>query len=240
MAIPTPIVVVGAALASSLITYSLTHESTGVEEPNRAPEVSGSSSEISNVGSSPEVSSISHEGCTPRASRTSDVDDSPDKAKSPGARGPEGETPAKAEDIDEAIANRMKRQQKIKEDMRAFISSEREKGNENISAVVENRFYQEEVDEEWASDKESDLSDRFESDEELRGVHPLEITCRSENCKVVLPIESQKNISSISSRLTEKAVDGEGKESTVYSFPDNATNRLVVYVSKKDGMGLIQ
>lgn len=239
MAIRTPLLMAIAAIASSFITYSLTHESTGSEEA-RATVVSGSTSDISDVRSSPQVRSNSQEGCVPKSSGASSIVDFQNEDKSPDAKDEEDESLANANDIDKAIANRVKRREEVKADILSFIYSERKKGTKNISTAVENKFYQEEVDEEWANDKESYLSNRFESDEELKDVHPLEITCRSENCKIVLSIESQENISSISHRLSNAPIDSDREGAMVYAFPDSSTNRLVVYVSKKSGMDMIR
>lgn len=230
MAIRTPLFVAGAAIISSLLTYSLTHERMSTEEPDTMPKVSESNGKMP----SEKYVLISQGGCAEKSVLDNNINDSsvsPDK---------QGESLVKSEGIDEAVANSMKRRQKIRKSILSFISSERKKGTSNISAVVERRFYQEEVDEKWASGKEKSISDRFENDKDLKGLYPLEVTCRSENCKVVLPIESQDRISSISNSLSGVKIDSTGEGSMVYSFPDDVTNRLIVYVSKENGMDMIK
>jgi hypothetical protein len=111
-----------------------------------------------------------------------------------------------------------------------------------MSAKLESRFYSEEWNREWAGRRERDIRTLFGTDTELNGMAPLQVTCRSRNCQVVLAASSQDEVRLASEKFMRAATRGDvGMSDQVVSFfPDVATGRVVFYLSEGANTDLFQ
>jgi hypothetical protein len=111
-----------------------------------------------------------------------------------------------------------------------------------LSGIIENQFYQEEIDPAWANEKEKNILDMFKNNESLGSITPLHVNCRSENCQVALPAASEEQINSLSSKFLNAAAESDVgmNNKLVTSFPDPSTGRLVLYVSDDGNMDLFR
>lgn len=110
-----------------------------------------------------------------------------------------------------------------------------------INAKLENRFYQEEWNQEWAGSREKNIRTLLEADKELGGMSP-QITCRSKNCQVVLPASTQDQAQQLSAKFMQAATraDVGMKDKVVAFFPDISTGRVVFYLSENGNTDLFQ
>jgi len=110
-----------------------------------------------------------------------------------------------------------------------------------INAKLENRFYQEEWNQEWAGSKERSIRTLFEADQDLGGLSP-QIACRSKNCQVVLAASSQEQVQQLSAKFMQAATrtDVGMKDKVVSYFPDITTGRVVFYLSENGNTDLFQ
>lgn len=103
-----------------------------------------------------------------------------------------------------------------------------------ISTTVENRFYSEEWNQEWAGSKERSIRTLFDANKDLSGMAPLHVTCRSKNCQVVFSASSQEQVRQLSEKFMQAAArsDVGMKDKTVAFFPDISTGRVLFYLSE--------
>lgn len=111
-----------------------------------------------------------------------------------------------------------------------------------LNARIENRFYSEEWNQQWAGDNERNIRTLFEADQDLRGIAPLQVTCRSKNCQVVLAASSQEQVRTLSEKFMQAARRGDVgmKDKIVSFFPDVSTGSLVFYLSENGNTDLFQ
>jgi hypothetical protein len=109
-----------------------------------------------------------------------------------------------------------------------------------IGARIENRFYLEEWNQEWAGSKEGNIQTLFNANENLSGITPLQVTCRSRNCQVVLAASSQDQVRLLSEKFMRAATKNDlGMQGKVVAFfPDISTGRLVFYLSENGNTDL--
>jgi hypothetical protein len=140
---------------------------------------------------------------------------------------------------DRALAYQKERE--FGERVTAFINA----GNPDpqaISARLENRFYLEEWNREWAGDRESSIRTLFEANEVLSGVVPLQVTCRSKNCQVVLSATSLEQVRQLSGQFLQATAKNDlgMNDKMVSFFPDTSSGRLVFYLSENANTDLFR
>jgi hypothetical protein len=112
----------------------------------------------------------------------------------------------------------------------------------SLNANIENRFYAEDWNQEWAGSKEKNIRTLFEASGNLSGMAPLQVTCRSKNCQVVLSASNQDQVRSLSERFMQAATKSDvGMRNKVVSFfPDSSTGRVVFYLSEDGNTDLFR
>ena len=149
---------------------------------------------------------------------------------------PSGNDPAQ----DPALAHR--KRQELGERFSALFTDGSAADSSALGMRIENRFYLEEWNQEWAGSKESNIRTLFEHSENLSGVVPLQVACRSKNCQVVLAASSQDQVRKLSQQFMQAASKGDVgmKDKAVSFFPDISMGRLVFYVSENGNTDLFQ
>jgi hypothetical protein len=111
-----------------------------------------------------------------------------------------------------------------------------------ISARVENHFYSEEWNQEWAGSTERNIRTLFDANKDLSGMTPLQVTCRSKNCQVVFSAASQDQVRLVSEKFMQAATRGDVgmKDKVVSFFPDVSMGRVVFYLSENGNTDLFQ
>lgn len=158
----------------------------------------------------------------------------PQDSSPPGNENRSDDSPAP----DPALA--IQKQKKLGEQFSSFIKNNQDSGA--INAKIESRFYSEEWNQEWAGTRESQIRTLFEANEDLIGITPLQVTCRSKNCQVVLSASGQDQVRLVSEKFMQAATRGDVgmKDKVVAFFPDISTRRVVFYLSEDGNMDLFQ
>lgn len=154
----------------------------------------------------------------------------------------EKNSPAKDISHEQEAVLRFGKQEELKAKFADFFVKQDNMNPSNMNAKIETRFYQEEWDQEWANSRESNILSLFEADENLRDIPPLQVTCRSKNCQVVLSATNQDEVRLLSENFMRIAMGSDiGIQDKVISFfPDISTGRLVFYLSENGNMDLFQ
>lgn len=113
---------------------------------------------------------------------------------------------------------------------------------ENIAAIegesplqaVKREYQSQPVDYQWAMQKEEELLSLFESQEALGKYSPLDVSCKSETCQVVMAADTEEQGKVIYDAFL-KANNQESTEpnTSVSYFNDPENGQLVMYTSKK-------
>lgn len=111
-----------------------------------------------------------------------------------------------------------------------------------VGAEVENRFYSEEWNQAWAGSKEGKIRALFDDNQDLNGITPLQVTCRSKNCQVVFSASTQEQVQAVSEKFMQAATrnDVGMKDKVVSFFPDVPVGRLVFYLSENGNIDLFE
>lgn len=107
--------------------------------------------------------------------------------------------------------------------------------SENVSPIdlADDKFEQEAIDHQWAIDKERAIYGALENDDDLRNVTPLSITCRSQNCRVVLAYDDQIHAQKLSGQF-RAALSKESK--SVTWLVDESSGELVFYMGSDSSL----
>jgi hypothetical protein len=134
------------------------------------------------------------------------------------------------------------RQQQFGQQLTSFLDELGHSDPTAVNATLETRFYSEERNREWASEREGDIRTLFEANENLRGMTPTQVACRSKNCQVVLPASTQDQVRALTERFMEAATRGDvGMQDQVVSyFPDISAGRVVFYLSENGNTDLFR
>jgi hypothetical protein len=128
----------------------------------------------------------------------------------------------------------IQRRQELGERFAGLLANGGKPDSRAIGTRVENRFYSEEWNQEWAGTRERNIRTLFDSSEDLSGLTPLQVTCRSRNCQVVLSASTQEQVRLASEKFMQAATrsDVGMKDKVVSFFPDITTGRVVFYLSE--------
>lgn len=174
-------------------------------------------------------------GATPGSDRSSSAETLPQPASQP------VRTTQPADTAGEETVRAIQKQKQVGEQISSFFKDEGVPDTGAINAKLENRFYQEEWNQEWAGSKERSIRTLFEADQDLGGLSP-QIACRSKNCQVVLAASSQEQVQQLSAKFMQAATrtDVGMKDKVVSYFPDISTGRVVFYLSENGNTDLFQ
>lgn len=139
------------------------------------------------------------------------------------------------------IAIKAKLDAELESKFARFFDSREDKDFSNLSAQIENRFYEEEWNPNWAEDKERKIQKLFNHNKQLENILPLDISCRSQNCQIVLPATSAAQILELSTTFMQVATNNDlgMVQQSVSFFPDPASSSLVFYISENQHEKLI-
>lgn len=134
------------------------------------------------------------------------------------------------------------KQQEREKQFSNFVASASKQGSGALNAKIETRFYQEDWNKEWAGSKESNIRTLFEASENLNGIAPLQVTCRSKNCQVVLSASNEDQVRQLTQKFMQAASKSDlGMQDKVVSFfPNVSMGQLVFYLSENGNMELFQ
>ena len=106
---------------------------------------------------------------------------------------------------------------------------------------IQQRYASEPLDYEWAIDKENAILTLFDTSENLHSFMPLDVSCKSKNCQIVLAAGDEQQTDFMYDALL-KAVTSNRKfpDQTVSYFADPAAGQMIVYVSRNDVLDLLQ
>jgi hypothetical protein len=144
--------------------------------------------------------------------------------------------------IEREVYLRLKKQNELRKKFAGFFDKKLNMDPGRLNAEIENRFYTEEWDQEWARDKESNILNLFKTNANLNNIPPLNVACRSKNCQVVLAASDQEQIRDLSRKFMEIAASSDigMKDKSISFFPDISAGRLVFYLSENGNMDLFQ
>lgn len=136
--------------------------------------------------------------------------------------------PARLEDLQFAYE---KKQNEIAS-FREFI----EKTGSNSLGVISKNYDSEPVDNEWAGSKENELLALLDTNETLQNIAPLEVSCKSQNCRLVLSARDENQGQSLYSAFKNEALKGsdENKRQLISYFSNPARGEIQIYLSKSN------
>ena len=106
---------------------------------------------------------------------------------------------------------------------------------------IQNRYASEPLNYEWAVNKESAILSLFDTSENLHTFKPLDISCKSKNCQIILAAGDQQQTDFMYGAML-KAVTAhqDSPNQTVSYFSDPAAGQMIIYVSQDGVMDLVQ
>jgi hypothetical protein len=113
---------------------------------------------------------------------------------------------------------------------------------DSVNTKMENRFYAEDWNQAWAGSREQSIRALFETNTALDGMAPLQVTCRSKNCQVVLAATDPQQVRELARKFMQAATRGDVgmRDQVVSFFPDVAAGRLVFYLSENGNTDLFR
>ncbi|MGM8226657.1 hypothetical protein ACSV5M_08745 [Cellvibrio sp. ARAG 10.3] len=106
---------------------------------------------------------------------------------------------------------------------------------------IQQRYTAEPVDYEWAIDKENAILTLFDTSENLHSFMPLDVSCKSKNCEIVLAAGDEQQTDFMYDALLKAVTSNRNfPDQTVSYFADPATGQMIVYVSRNGVLDLLQ
>ena len=123
--------------------------------------------------------------------------------------------------------------EKKQNEISSFREFVKNAGDDALHVISEN-YSLEPIDPEWAGPKENELQALFSSNEVLQDSNPLELSCKSQNCRVVLSSYNEDQAESLYSAFKDEALRGsdENKKQIVTYFSDPNSGEIYLYLSK--------
>lgn len=106
---------------------------------------------------------------------------------------------------------------------------------------IQNRYASEPLDYEWAANKESAILSLFDTSENLHTFKPLDISCKSKNCQIILAAGDQQQTDFMYGAMLKAVTTHQDfPNQTVSYFSDPAAGQMIIYVSQDGVMDLLQ
>lgn len=120
---------------------------------------------------------------------------------------------------------------------REFIETAGEKSLDAISS----NYAAEPLDPVWARSKEDELLAMLDSNETLQNTAPLELSCKSENCRLILSTHDGDQGESLYSAFKNGALQGsdENKKQVISYFSNPDSGEIHIYLSKNTANTLL-
>ncbi|WP_027329904.1 hypothetical protein [Marinimicrobium agarilyticum] len=100
--------------------------------------------------------------------------------------------------------------------------------------AVKHQYQSQPVDYQWAMQKEEQLLSLFESQAALDNYAPLDVSCKSETCQIVMAAGNEQKGRAIYNAFLNASIQqsGEGENTSVSYFNDPQNGQLLMYVSE--------
>lgn len=106
---------------------------------------------------------------------------------------------------------------------------------------IQQRYTSEPVDYEWALAKENAILTLFDTSENLHSFMPLDVSCKSKNCQIVLAAGDEQQTDFMYDALLKAVTSNRNfPDQTVSYFADPAAGQMIVYVSRNGVLDLLQ
>lgn len=107
------------------------------------------------------------------------------------------------------------------------------KGDGVLSAISKN-YDSEPIDPEWARSKEDELLALLETSETLQNSAPLELSCKSQNCRLILSVQDGNQGESLYNAFRNDALKGsdENKKQVISYFSNPNDKEIHIYLSQ--------
>ncbi|MDZ4260905.1 MAG: hypothetical protein U1B30_01050 [Pseudomonadota bacterium] len=145
-----------------------------------------------------------------------------------GANNPNQAQPARIEDLQFAYEQK---QNKIAS-FREFI----ERTGDSSLSVISDNYDSEQVDPVWARSKEDELLALLDTNETLQNTAPLELSCKSQNCRLILSAHDGSQGESLYSAFKNEVLQGsdENKKQVISYFRNPDSGEIHIYLSKNN------
>lgn len=106
---------------------------------------------------------------------------------------------------------------------------------------IQNRYASEPLDYEWAANKENAILSLFDTSENLHTFMPLDVSCKSKNCQIILAAGDDQQTDFMYDALLKAVTANQNfPNQTVSYFSDPAAGQMIVYVSQDGVLDLLQ
>lgn len=143
-------------------------------------------------------------------------------------------------DITREIYARIEQERRHTEAIRSFLASQ-PAGDYN--KVLQRRYENEEVNYDWAIQKEDQIHQILNNSEALSYIAPLDISCRSKNCQLIFPSNDQKQASELFEHFlnaTQNNTEVGSPALTASYFSDSNNGELTLYISEVGNSSLYE
>lgn len=109
-----------------------------------------------------------------------------------------------------------------------------QKNGDSVLSVISKSYESEPIDPTWARSKEDELLALLETNETLQNTAPLELSCKSKNCRLVLSVQDGNQGESLYNAFRSDALKGSDEnKNQVISYFSNPNNREIhIYLSQ--------
>lgn len=114
-------------------------------------------------------------------------------------------------------------------------------GNSALS-VISNNYDSEPLDPEWARSKEDELLAILDTNKTLQNTAPLELSCKSQNCRLILSAQDGNQGESLYSAFKNEVLQGsdENKKQVISYFNNPDNGEVHIYLSKNTVSTLLE
>lgn len=116
-----------------------------------------------------------------------------------------------------------------------------ERSGDSSLSVISDNYDSEPLDPQWARSKEDELLALLDTSETLQNTAPLELSCKSQNCRLVLSAHDENQGESLYSAFKDEALQGsdENKKQVVSYFRNPDRGEIHIYLSKSSFSNLL-
>jgi hypothetical protein len=109
-----------------------------------------------------------------------------------------------------------------------------QKNGDSVLSVISKSYESEPIDPTWARSKEDELLALLETNDTLQNTAPLELSCKSKNCRLVLSVQDGNQGESLYNAFRSDALKGSDEnKNQVISYFSNPNNREIhIYLSQ--------
>lgn len=234
-------IIFSTALISSTLTYQITTYisgkskwESGTETPSGHTDKDSLAFRDRHIHTQADISEPAHP--KKAVDRESD-DDSEDITALNRTSGSPNFQSEKTETVDR-IRKTLVAQQKHIRSLQNFAQSNKDK---SIIEQTQRNYEAEEINYDWAFRKEDSLLSLFNTHKELTSFSPLDVSCKSKNCQLILAAETEEQAQTIYQSFLAAVIKNQShSEQTVSYFTHPGDGHLVMYVSESERSNLFE